>query len=673
MEIIDGLDLTTLVETADVEMKKALGRDGKGTIPDSAWESYSAMANTQGGIILLGMEQLSDHEFRPCHLENAKKMLHNFWCTLNDRGKVSRNILTSQDVAIHTLRTGEDILVIRVRQASRLDKPIFINNQLFGGTYKRLDEGDFLCSDDEVKKMLAEQVSETMDDGIFPGYSLEDLDMGTFHDYRHRFSNRQPDHPFNKLGPLEFLRMVGGFRLNRQTGEQGLTLAGLLMFGKLRSILDCLPNYIVDYQERPREVGSEVRWLDRVTTDFAWPGNLFSFYQQVIPKLFSGLKVPFKLANNTERIDDTPVHKAIREAFVNMMIHADYREKVSLLVVKRPDILCFRNPGLSRIPKAEMMRGGSSDCRNRNLQKMFQLIGLAEQAGSGIPKIIAGWDSQDWKRPEYEARTDANQTVLTLRMSSLLPEMTVTEVQKAIGTAQYQALTKLQRLVMVTAFSEGCLSHERLMTLTTEHAADISRALSQLIQKRHLAGQGKGKATIYFPVDHPPVSDELCYAMPATIIGHSASSHINGGNLPHNGGSLPHNGGSLPHNGGSLPHNGESVNETSIIDFKPIPRINIIHNPELLAIAEPVRTKKRVAPETLDNVIVQLCRGCFLTVAEIAILIGREEKYIRNVYLPRLCKTDGSLRRRFPTVNDPRQQYTAKEEDMRGQPQKDCE
>ena len=46
MEYIDGYDLATLVETCDVEMKKAAGRDGKGAISDSVCASYSAMANT---------------------------------------------------------------------------------------------------------------------------------------------------------------------------------------------------------------------------------------------------------------------------------------------------------------------------------------------------------------------------------------------------------------------------------------------------------------------------------------------------------------------------------------------------------------------------------------------------------------------------------------------------
>ena len=648
MEYIDGYDLATLVETCDVEMKKAAGRDGKGAIPDSVWASYSAMANTCGGVILLGMEQLSDNEFRPYHLANARKMVHDFWCTLNDTGKVSKNILTSQDVAVQTLPSGEDIVVVRVRQASRQEKPVFINNKLFGGTYKRLDEGDFLCSDEEVKRMLAEQVSETMDDGIFVGYGLDDLDMPTFNDYRQRFSNRQPDHPFNKLEPLEFLRVIGGYRQDRQSGEKGLTLAGLLMFGKLNSILDCLPNYIVDYQERPREV-SELRWLDRVTTDFNWPCNLFSFYQTVIPKLFAGLKVPFKLENSTVRVDDTPVHKAVREAFVNMMIHADFHGRCSLLVVKRPGVFIFRNPGLSRLPKEEMLRGGHSDCRNRNMQKMFQFVGLAEQAGSGIPKIYYGWDSQDWKRPDYEESIKTNEMVLTLRMSSLLPDETVADVEGLIGAGNYRALAKLERLALVTAFAEGCVSHGRLMTLTTEHGADVSIALGKLTQRGYLASQGHGKATIYYPMGHLPVSDELCYSTPVT------SSPINEGNSPINEGNSPINGSD------SLSHHSPKASKQPIVNLKPIPRDAIIHSSELLAIAEPVRTKKRVTPNIVDEVIVRLCRGRFLTMPEIAELLNRKEKNVRDVYLSRLCKEDGPLRRRYPMLNDPRQQYTAKE------------
>ncbi len=43
---------------------------------------------------------------------------------------------------------------------------------------------------------------------------------------------------------------------------------------------------------------------------------------RVIAKLTQDLKRPFKL-EGMERIDDTPIHKAVREALTKMIIHAD--------------------------------------------------------------------------------------------------------------------------------------------------------------------------------------------------------------------------------------------------------------------------------------------------------------------------------------------------------------
>ncbi len=678
MEIqADMFDINTLVETNDVEMKKAGGRDGKGAIPDSVWATYSAMANTIGGVIILGAEQIGEHEFRPYHLDNAEKMVQDFWNTVNDCRKISKNILHESNVKTVLLPRGERIVVITVPQANRKDKPIFINNQIFGGTYKRYNEGDYRCPDDIVKQMLAEQISETMDDVIISGYGFNDIDLPTFNAYRQRLSNIKPDHPFLAMPPDELLRQIGGFRIDRNSGQSGLTLAGLLMFGKLRDILDNVPNYVVDYQERPRAV-TELRWVDRVTTDFTWSGNLFSFYQIVIRKLFADLKVPFKLENATTRIEDTPVHKAIREAFVNTLIHADFRGKCSILVVKRPDLFGFRNPGIFRIPKAEVIRGGSSDCRNRTLQKMFQLIGLAEQAGSGVPKIFNGWDSQDWKRPEYEERVETNQTILALRMSSLLPEETVKAVQNAIGIGKYRSLSKLGRLAIVTAYAEGCVNHERMMDLSKEHGADITQTLRQLNQKGLLSTQGHGKATIYFPSGHPPVSDDLHYCLPVLnnrteplFNNVTSSPHSSPSNSPHSEDtSSPHSEDtssphsvplSSPHSGALSPSNAKLKNIPSYGKVvHPFPREEIINDRELLLIAQEARNKKRLAPHLMDEMIISLCRGRFLSMTEISILLGREEKTISNNYLTRLCR-NGLLIHKYPMANDPRQQYTSKD------------
>lgn len=181
------------------------------------------------------------------------------------------------------------------------------------------------------------------------------------------------------------MRQIGGWRKDRETGESGLTVAGLLMFGRFTAIQEELPNYMLDYQERP-EGRTEKRWIDRMTLDGKWSGNLYDFYRKVYLKLTGDLKVPFQLEKG-ERKDETPVHEALREALANVLVHADYSDRASVLVVKRPDMFGFRNPGLMRIPVEVALQGGEPDCRNRTLHKMFRFVGVGEQAGTGIPKI----------------------------------------------------------------------------------------------------------------------------------------------------------------------------------------------------------------------------------------------------------------------------------------------
>ncbi|WP_331709339.1 ATP-binding protein [Legionella fallonii] len=168
---------------------------------------------------------------------------------------------------------------------------------------------------------------------------------------------------------------------------------------------------MLDYQERP-EAKTEKRWIDRVTLDGSWSGNLYDFYRKVYLKLTNNLKVPFTL-DGDQRRDETSVHVAIREALVNVLVHADYTERASVLVVKRPDLFGFRNPGLMRITLDAALEGGYHDCRNRLLHQMFRYVGIGDQAGSGIPKIMSGWQDNHWRSPELvEQREPFDQTIL---------------------------------------------------------------------------------------------------------------------------------------------------------------------------------------------------------------------------------------------------------------------
>ena len=627
-----------IAEGLDFEVKKAAGRDGMGQLPDSFWETYSAMANAEGGVVLLGVEEKADGTFAAHGIANVKKVTAELWNGLNNREKVSRNILNERDVTVSELG-GKKVIQIHIPRAARGQMPVFLGKHPFGNTYRRNFEGDYRCDDETVKRMLADQVEDVRDAKLLENFTFDDLHLPTFTAYRNVFKAVKPDHPWADLDHGEFLRSIGGWTVNRETKREGLTLAGVLMFGKLRAILDAVPHYVVDYQERPVDANADDdrRWIDRVTTDGTWSGNLYDFYRMVIQRLTRDLKVPFRLKGAT-RIDDTPVHEAIREALTNMLIHSNFTGRVSLYVVKRQDMMGFRNPGLMRVPLQQAIRGGQSDCRNRNLQKMFQLVGLAEQAGSGLPKVYRNWNKQHWRRPELIEQIQPEQTILRLRMLSLLPEEAITALDKRYGM-RFRELPETALLALATVQIEGVVSHARMKEMTADHPKDLSKVLASLVEDGFLISHGATRATVYHFPDRLPASfarEEI-----------SMFDVIENKDSPQTAASSQHLGDSSQHLGRSSQHlaaDSQHSNENTV----------------LLQIAAPVRSNRKTARTTVISTIVALCTGRYLSAERLASLLNRDLLSLQNHYLRALVE-EGVLALRFRERTHPQQAYTAAE------------
>lgn len=79
-----------------------------------------------------------------------------------------------------------------------------------------------------------------------------------------------------------------------------------------------------------------------------------------------------------------------------------------------PNKLVIENPGYIRTGKDQMLKGGISDPRNKTLIKMFNLIGIGEHAGNGVPDIFAIWDEYGWDTPVIEEQFNPDRTILTL-------------------------------------------------------------------------------------------------------------------------------------------------------------------------------------------------------------------------------------------------------------------
>ena len=639
-------DLAVMAESVDLECKAAQGRDGRGELPSDVWKSYCAMANTDGGTILLGVQEKPTGVFKAVGISNVEKVRKALWDNLHNRQVVSLNLLSGNNIRPVGV-DGKTLLRIDVPRARRQQRPVYLGSNPFGGTYVRRHEGDYLVDDDAVRRLIAEQVDDSRDELVLKGYEFNDLDMESITAYRHRFSAVKPGHVWLDLPLREFLESVGAFGRNRDEGYSGLRLAGLLMFGRAEVIRDALPNYMVDYQERP-EARAEKRWVDRLVPDGTWSGNVYDFYRKVYQKLTADLKVPFQLQDG-QRIDDTPVHEALREALVNTLIHADYSGRASVLVVKRPDMFGFRNPGRMRIPPDIAILGSNSDCRNRRLQTLFQLVGYGDHAGSGLPKIYRNWQGQHWRRPLLYEQTDPEQTLIELRMTSLIPDEALAELEAHLGS-EFRQLPELGRLALVTAVSEGMVNHARLREISTDHPADITKMLGRLVKDNFLVPDGVGRGMVYFAPWMPrPATREAFSAELAVSSGaRPAEASLKGQELDNQGQEL------IPKRQELDPKRQES-GLPMWTDREQIPDDEWS---SLQLIALPVTERGKVSTDTMQDVIHQLCKDRYVGLRLLSVLLGRNEEHLRNRVLNKMVRAR-LLGHAFPRPNDPRQAYTS--------------
>lgn len=390
-------------------------KEAKGGLPRSFWETYSSFANTDGGIIVLGAREGSDGYPVPTGVANADAMLKDLWNGLNNPQRASANILVDSDVSVQDYE-GCQLLLVHVPRANRHLRPVFVNNNPKTGTFRRNGEGDYHVTGDVYLSLVRDSMVDSVDTVLLDeGFSLEDLNDGTIRAYRNIFKETRPGHPWIELPDVSFLMRIGAVGRSERDHEIHPTRAGLLMFGDAWLIVREFPHYFLDCRQ---EIDGN-RWNNRVVSSSGdWSGNVFDFWFKAYPMLSEGLPVPFRLAPDMRRIDDTPQHRAVREVLTNALVHADYFGRTGVVLVRKPDRIIASNPGTLRIAIDEVEAGGVSDPRNETLLSMFSLLNIGERAGSGYDTLREGTYSAGKPDPLLEELWDPDRVRLTLQLET---------------------------------------------------------------------------------------------------------------------------------------------------------------------------------------------------------------------------------------------------------------
>lgn len=492
MHIEELLQKLNLRENLELEFKTSLGG-----IPSTMWETISAFANTQGGWVLLGVRE-DKEEIQVEGLKNAASMKQDVVNLMRNRQKINLEVCGQEDIRVENI-SGKDIITLKIRAVSNSEKPVYIDGNPYAGTFVRRNEGDYRCRKDEVDRMIRGASVQGADSAVLPGLSSDDLDKQTLSRYRQRFRQFNSSHQWNEYDDMRFLKALGGYRKDPHTGKEGLTRAAALMFGSREALFSIRSRHLIDFRLLAAESsGEEARWEDRI----AWEGNLYDAFFQIYPRLTEPLKTPFRL-EGPHRLEQTPSHEALREALVNMLVHTDYAEPAALLVKASPREFSFRNPGFSRVSEDDLLTGDRSDPRNPVLLRMFRHIFLADEAGTGFPKILKVWREAGLQLPSIVSDSERYEFTLSLRLVHLLSDRdrrwlaACAELPAPAGTPALpgivlQPLTQHEQMTLIQTRNEEWVKNASIQALTGLHRTDVTALLTGL-RNRGLLTQESAK------------------------------------------------------------------------------------------------------------------------------------------------------------------------------------
>lgn len=464
-------ELLSLVEDKNTELKKATNG-----IPNYFWETYSAFANTDGGLVVFGVDE-KNHKITG--VNNAEKLKQDLLNNLNNPNKVSRNILSNDSIKIEHFENGSSVILIQIPEALYSQKPIYLDGNP-KKAYERLGEGDIKLTEEKYKALIVGS-QEITDDELLKNYDLSDLNEETLIRYKKSLFEQTKNEKYKNLTYKEMLLEIGAFKKDRQgDGEYYLTTDGLLLFGRIKSINDRFPGFRLDYFEKSSSY--DIDWQDRVSSEDGDGLNIFDFYYLVLDKLRVTAKDKFKLSDTQKRLpfkEDLMI--SLREALVNSLMHAYYDADFPIKVIAYDDYYEFENPGKMRISVEEFIYGGNSKIRNHTISSIMRRIGISEKAGSGGPRMFDIASKNRLKYPEIYRKQDR----------------TIIRIWKVDLEETFKTYPSTQKKILKFIFDYHAINRKEAYEKLQISNYDFRVAIDGLLQKNIIETEGKGRATKY--------------------------------------------------------------------------------------------------------------------------------------------------------------------------------
>ena len=377
----------------------------KFSLSKSLFDSISAFANTKGGTIYLGVSEKIDSRGKKTYpiegIDNPQKQEEILSQQLTDSNILSYNSVES--FVIERTPTGKSYIKIIVTEAPDNKKPVFTSAKKtkIMTPYIRVGSADIIAKDEVLKSLIRNQ-SEELDVEVLKNYSVDDLDEISINDYRRRVEANPKFKHYQDFSLTNFLERVGVIATDRDSGLIGITVGGLLFFGRNFAILQKFPHFQMDLFDKR----SDERWRNRIST-FNDDLNVYQFFIQSYDYLQNIPENPFMLDDNQARIEVGGLMKvALREALLNLIMHSDYFSEEHEVIDIYWDYFDFINAGTMKIPVENFFTTNDSKTRNPVISKLLRLLGFGELAGTGGEQIFNTAVKANFKLPAINSDSE---------------------------------------------------------------------------------------------------------------------------------------------------------------------------------------------------------------------------------------------------------------------------
>lgn len=365
---MDIADLVRRREGKTLEFKRDL------TSPRGALRTIVAFANSAGGRLVIGVEDRT-HDVvgvdRPLDLEERLANLV--------ADSISPNVLPEIEV-VPWRRTH--VLVVEVHP-SALRPHHLVADGPERGTYVRLGSTNRAADAALIAELGRRRARSSFDEEPVPELDCEALDFAAasqcFAEVR---TLRRKD--------LFTLGMVSEF-----DGRQVPTVGGIVLFGS-----DRLARFPDAWIQAGRFAGTD-------RTEIADRAEFREYPAVAIDRAIGFVERNTRTGAEIGRLRRRDVHAvppaALREALVNAVVHADYAQRgAPIRVAVFDDRVEVENPGIL-LPglTIEEIHDGVSRLRNRVIGRVLKEIGLVEQWGSGVRRMVAACTGAGLPAPEF--------------------------------------------------------------------------------------------------------------------------------------------------------------------------------------------------------------------------------------------------------------------------------